>query len=74
VGTPGRGSGKKVRRVKAECCNRPLIELPTDLQSMGALELLQRGRAVGTPHSVRLARISPVLFQALLYRHDAGLA
>src|SRR5205823_7616832 len=55
-------------------CNRSLIELPRNLQAMSALELLQRSRTIRTPHSICLARISPVLFQALLYRHDAGLA
>ena len=49
MGTPGRGGGKEIRRVKAEGRNRPLIELPRDLQSMSALKLLQSSRAVRTP-------------------------
>jgi hypothetical protein len=39
-GNPGRGDGKKVCRVEPEGCNRRLIELSRDLQSVTALEVL----------------------------------
>jgi hypothetical protein len=74
AGETDRGGGKKVCRVEAEGCSRRLIELPRDLQSMSALELLQGSRAVRSPHSVCWTHVSSVLFKPLLHRHDARLA